>query len=217
MKVIKKQQKKSLLEVYPDAFIRFLNKLNVAADLKYDEMSKDELVKYIFLGIKSISVLHKHIEQKKDTDLLFSEYSLINSIILAITYITPQELLQIFPILKTYDGAKYETKDYYYTMEVIKKAGINKIIKYDEKAREILLDFTNVDIRLFMMAWVSCASDINYLMTGKDLLVEFFHERGTNINTYHKCNEYLINNKTGERIKIKTKKKRASKFKIIKK
>ncbi len=209
MKVIESKQKRSLLEVYPDAFIRFLDKhkSNLAADLKYDEMSKDELVKYIFLGIKSISVLHKHIEQKKDIELFFSEYSLINNIVLAITYITLQELIQIFPIEKIYDGAKYETKDYYYTMEIMKKAGLDETLKYQEKVREILFDYMNLDIRLFMMAWVSCASDMNYILTNKDLFSEFLTEN--NIDTYYR------QNKTGERIKIK--KKRASQFKIIKK
>lgn len=37
------------------------------------------------------------------------------------------------------------------------------------------------------------------------------------INTYYRQGKYLINNKTGERIRIKQKKKRASQFKIIKK
>lgn len=214
MKVIKKQQKRSLQEVYPDAFVRFLNKSNLAADLKYDQMEKDELIKYIFLGIKSINVLHKNIEQKKDIDLLFSEYSIINNIVLALTYITPRELLQIFPAMKTYDGAKYETKDYYYSIEVMKKAGLDETIKYQEKTREILLDFMNIDIRMFVMAWVSCANDINYLGSGKNLLDEFLAENG--INTYYRQGKYLINNKTGERIRIKQKKKRASQFKIIK-
>lgn len=213
MKVIKNQQKRSLQEVYPDAFVRFLNKSNLAADLKYDQMEKDELIKYIFLGIKSINVLHKNIEQKKDIDLLFSEYSLINNIILAITYITPQELLRIFPLEKVYNGAKYEIKDYYYSIQVLKKAGLDKIIKYETKIREILFDFMNLDIKLFVMAWISCANDMNYILTNKDLFSEFL----AGIDTYYRQGKYLINKRTNEKVRIKQKKKRASQFKIIKK
>ncbi len=71
MRVIegKKQQKRSLQEVYPDAFIRLLNKSNLAADLKYDEISKDELVRIMNINSKIAEYLTEKLEYLSfDTD-----------------------------------------------------------------------------------------------------------------------------------------------------
>lgn len=198
MKVIK--NKRSLLEVYPDAFVRFSEKLDLDNIFKYDQMSKEELIQYIFLGIKSINTIHQRVKQKKNIDLLSSEYALINNIVLAITYITPRDLIQIFPIKKEYNGEKYGIKDYYYSIQVIREAGLDKIMQEEEKVLEILWNLTNTDIKMFIVALVSCVNDIDYLQIEKSLLAEFLHK-----------------NDIDDETKIKEKKKRASQFKIIKK
>lgn len=198
MKVIK--NKRSLLEVYPDAFVRFSEKLDLDNIFKYDQMSKEELIQYIFLGIKSINTIHQRVKQKKNIDLLSSEYALINNIVLAITYITPRDLIQIFPIKKEYNGEKYGIKDYYYSIQVMREAGLDKIMREEEKVLEILWNLTNTDIKMFIVALVSCVNDIDYLQIEKSLLAEFLHK-----------------NDIDDETKIKEKKKRASQFKIIKK
>lgn len=198
MKVIK--NKRSLLEVYPDAFVRFSEKLDLDNIFKYDQMSKEELIQYIFLGIKSINTIHQRVKQKKNINLLSSEYALINNIVLAITYITPRDLIQIFPIKKEYNGEKYGIKDYYYSIQVMREAGLDKIMREEEKVLEILWNLTNTDIKMFIVALVSCVNDIDYLQIEKSLLAEFLHK-----------------NDIDDETKIKEKKKRASQFKIIKK
>ena len=198
MKVIK--NKRSLLEVYPDAFVRFSEKLDLDNIFKYDQMSKEELIQYIFLGIKSINTIHQRVKQKKNIDLLSSEYALINNIILAITYITPRDLIQIFPIKKEYNGEKYGIKDYYFTIKAMQAAGLDKIMQEEEKVLEILWNLTNTDIKMFIVALVSCVNDIDYLQIEKSLLAEFLHK-----------------NDIDDETKIKERKKRASQFKIIKK
>ncbi len=199
MKVIESKQKRSLLEVYPDAFVRFSEKLDLDNIFKYDQMSKDELIQYIFLGIKSINTIHQRVKQKKNIDLLFSEYALINNIVLAITYITPRDLIQIFPIKKEYNGEKYGIKDYYFTIKAMQAAGLDKIMQEEEKVLEILWNLTNTDIKMFIVALVSCVNDIDYLQIEKSLLAEFLHK-----------------NDIDDETKIKERKKRASQFKIIK-
>ena len=164
------------------------------------KMSKDELIQYIFLGIKSINTIHQRVKQKKNIDLLSSEYALINNIVLAITYITPRDLIQIFPIKKEYNGEKYGIKDYYFTIKAMQAAGLDKIMQEEEKVLEILWNLTNTDIKMFIVALVSCVNDIDYLQIEKSLLAEFLHK-----------------NDIDDETKIKERKKRASQFKIIKK
>ena len=163
------------------------------------KMSKDELIQYIFLGIKSINTIHQRVKQKKNIDLLSSEYALINNIVLAITYITPRDLIQIFPIKKEYNGEKYGIKDYYFTIKAMQAAGLDKIMQEEEKVLEILWNLTNTDIKMFIVALVSCVNDIDYLQIEKSLLAEFLHK-----------------NDIDDETKIKERKKRASQFKIIK-
>jgi hypothetical protein len=72
--------------------------------------------------------------------------------------LTPREFTNIFPIEKVYDGAKYETKDYFFTVQAIEKIGWDSVI--DDDIVEFLWDYTNIYVSLFLVEMLGCTSDI---------------------------------------------------------
>jgi hypothetical protein len=100
--------------------------------------------------------------------------------------ITPADLITIFPISKTYDGAKYEMKDYYSAMEAVNAHGLHERFKTADNARELLWEYWNRDIRLYQVKLMSVISGMNQRATGETLMERFFREQGLNVGTYRK-------------------------------
>ena len=58
--------------------------------------------------------------------------------------LTPRQLMQMFPVAKTYDGDRFGEKDYYYTLAALEKHGLDRRIGRTSKAiHHVLWDFVN--------------------------------------------------------------------------
>lgn len=123
---------------------------------------------------------------------------------------TPQEFVQLFPITKEYDGEKYGIKDYFYTVEKIKVMPDEPI--GEDKISEFLFNYCNRDIDNYMVAWMEIVNRLHMLNGGRDITLEFFEDMGMPVHTYHEEAGYMVNDKTGERFKIKKFTKRARKM-----
>ncbi len=72
------------------------------------------------------------IEYNNEPHTMDDYYSMFYTIFLfksILSLLTPTELLQTFPVTKTYDGEKYQCKDYFYTMNFFKDLDMNKPFK----------------------------------------------------------------------------------------
>jgi hypothetical protein len=61
-----------------------------------------------------------------------------------LSLLTPKELIQTFPITKTFDGDKYQCKDYFFTMDSLK--GLDMNIPFKEQGVDmlkVLCDYQN--------------------------------------------------------------------------
>lgn len=102
--------------------------------LKAYQIGQDTLPiikKAIFYGVKMINTMKDEI---LDEDLIYN-FKLINSIIDMMSTITPKEFINIFPIKKDYKGYKFDTKDYFYTMDYL------KTLDLDTPIGDKILDF----------------------------------------------------------------------------
>lgn len=214
MKLIKgnKKERKEKSELYTNAFLRFLDKVQ---EMSFQDLrEKKKLSSYIFLGVKNICSIENRKERKHSPEFAHAEFYLIETLIEAMTYITPRELLEIFPPEKNYDGAKWQTKDYFTTMQAMREYGLDKQIEDEETVTKLLWDYMNWDINIFMVEWMSSISEMSRLQTGKDPWVEFMNEQG--VSTYYEQDGYLIDSQTGEKIKVTKAKKRVPKhWKVI--
>nr|WP_302597066.1 hypothetical protein [uncultured Cellulosilyticum sp.] len=89
--------------------------------------------KKLFNGVMAVTTLsYKNIYEQDD---LKKYYALSSEVVKELEEATPRQLMDIFPVHKEYDGAKYHSKDYFSTMKYLKE------INLDEPLGEKLEDF----------------------------------------------------------------------------
>ncbi len=124
---------------------------------------------------------------------------------------TLRNLVITFPIKKDFDGAKWECKDYFFTMDVLSKMEWDKPIGRDN-IFDLLWDYVNDDLREICIKYIDVMSEIYRSQTGKGIAEQFCEEN--NIGTYAVNRETGIikNNQTGDVTKLN----KASYLKIMK-
>jgi hypothetical protein len=183
----------------PDYSNIYLNALIRKNEAFVDNPKDKELIKQlIFYGVKFInSTLNKKLS---DYESIERRFKIISSIKTFISALTPNELLTVFPLDKTYDGKRYETKDYFFSIKELKKIGLDNQI--GDNVEEMLWDYMNMQIHIFLAESFSVLSDLRKFEGHQDLLLEFFEKQGIPLTTYsmfkEKGKQYMRNNATGE-------------------
>lgn len=127
---------------------------------------------------------------------------MIDSIFGVLGCLTLQNFVNTFPIDKTYDGAKWEEKDYFYTMEVLKDMDWDKPIGRD-KLSELLWDYENEELRHAYIEFTTAASAIFRAQTGKGIAETWCDNMGVPTYTEDKETGIMKNNRTGDIMKPK--------------
>lgn len=201
LKLIKgiKKEKPDYFMLYSNAFI---NTLTSAAERFSDskDYDLDTRRKVVWSGVKMINASSSRGNDRRGaTDKL----SLILSIKITASELTPREFQTVFPIKKSYDGEKHETKDYFYTKKYIEEIGEDKII--GENIEEFLMEYDNWAIRFFLVEMMSIASDLRKIDGGKGIMEEYLEEQGVPTYTMTERGngqQFLTNNQTGEMQKV---------------
>lgn len=116
---------------------------------------------------------------------------------------TPHQFMQMFPIDKTYDGERWESKDYFTTKEMCFRRGLDSPIG---DALTFLWDYCNPYTRCFLSGFLK-AIEWERRLDGKPSMLEsFFEEQGIDSPTYRRFEApngkaYFQNTKTGEFLK----------------
>ena len=184
------------------------------ADLPQDELAKVGLagIKYICsmrdvtrensrLGIDEVRTLTE--EQVR--------FTVIDGIFTILGCLTLRNFVTTFPIDKTYDGAKWQEKDYFYTMEVLKKMDWDKPIGRNELS-ELLWDYENEELRHAYVEFTTAMSAMYKAQTGKGITETWLDDLGIPTYKMDKETGIMINKQTGDIMKPK----RVSHIQVVK-
>lgn len=194
------KEKLDLIPIYFNALVRKLQELIKHPD---DTLTVKQT---IFYGVRIVNLVVK--EKPDSYEDLSGIFELIGSIKSAMSTLTPNELLTIFPLRKDYDGARYQTKDYFSSMAVLKEIGLDNPI--GSNIDELLWDYMNIEIQIFTVNLTSVLDRLYRLEGHKGLLEEFFESQGTPLTTYStfkdgKGRQFMKNNSTGEIMRVRKK------------
>jgi hypothetical protein len=93
--------------------------------------------------------------------------------------LTPRELLQTFPVTKTYEGERWECADYFSTMEKFKNLDMDKPFHCQiEDMTDWLWGYQNKWLMLYLTNLFSVVSKLRQFDGGDNLLTGFFKEQG---------------------------------------
>ena len=148
-----------------------------------------DIMKIAFSGIKYICSWrnvrrenNRHrIEYQQTLEEAQATFQLIDAIFTVCGCLTLRNFVITFPIEKYYKGAKWEEKDYFYTMEVLKDMDWDKPIGRD-KLSELLWDYENEELRHAYIEFTTAASAIFRAQTGKSIAETWLDDLG--IPTY---------------------------------
>ena len=145
---------------------------------KYNGTENKEVIKQLsYYGVKAVNEIAKENLDYEQTLKLFELTEVVKT---AMSLLTPNELITVFPVDKKYDGRKYQSKDYFYTMNELENIGMNNTIF--EKIGCLLWDYVNVDTKQFLVNSLCALSAITRIETGKSFIETWAEEN--NIETY---------------------------------
>ena len=183
------------------------------------KLPQDKLTKVGLAGIKYIcscrDVSRENVKLGIDEPKTLKQnqyrFQMIDSIFGVLGCLTLRNFVTTFPIDKTYDGAKWECKDYFSTMEVLSKMDWDKPIGRDELS-ELLWDYDNADLRHAYVELTTAMSAIYRAQTGKSIAEVWCDNMGIPTYTEDKETGIMKNNQTGDIMKPK----KASHIQIVK-
>lgn len=202
--LIKDKQNKVLKEFVEEKFNKKI------PDSKIETYTK-------FLNVYDIQKLNEILEEIKTKELLKYKLDImdIKNLISKISY---REFITIFPIIKEYNGAKFECKDYFCVMDYLSNINLDDKINLDDM-NEFFWAYYNNDIMMFVVNEMSCVDSL-LIMNGKKSLMDSFLEEIDPDNTihtytYNEKHNYMQDNVTGETFSVKKFNPAIKKFKII--
>lgn len=178
--------------------------------IKIADYPQEDLMKISLSGIKYINSIReiRRENARAGTDYVQTleeaqtAFQLIDAIFTVCGYLTLRNFVTTFPIEKYYKGAKWEEKDYFHTMDVLKKMNWDQPLGRDQLS-ELLWDYYNADLRHAYMEYTSAMSAMYKVQTGKGIMEQFFEERGVPVYTMDKETGIMKNNQTGDIMKPK--------------
>lgn len=169
--------------------------LNGIARCSSDEdYSKENIRKMIFYTVKFFTVVNIDGYSREQLERLHTISCGMSEVMAAIT---PADLMTIFPITKTYDGERYQMKDYFSAMEAVNAHGLHEPFKTADNARALLWEYWNRDIMEYQVKLMSIISAFNQMETGESLLERWIREKDIDLPVHRKYtdqngNSYMV-------------------------
>ena len=184
-------------DLYLNAFTHVIENWLDNPEQEYKPVFK----KLIVYGVKYINALEPQNYNRENVE---NKFEFADTVMSMMANLTPREFMNLFPIAKEYDGDKWGIKDYFYTMEYIKKLSPDEPI--GDKIQDFLWNYTNREIDAFLVKLFCFASNLRRFDTGKGIMEEFCEQNG--IHTYRlfkdsSGKEYLIDNQTGRTMRVR--------------
>ena len=197
-----------LNEIWERQYYTALEKACTGRSGMLKDLPQDELAKIGFAGIKYICSMREITRENRklgiDESRTLAEeqlrFTVIDSIFTILGCLTLRNFVTTFPIDKTYDGAKWECKDYFSTMDVLSKMDWDKPIGRDELS-ELLWDYDNEELRHAYIEFTTAMSAIYRAQTSKGIMEKFLEDRGVPTYTMDKETGIMKNNQTGDIVK----------------
>lgn len=177
-----------------------------------DEWSQEELMKVALCGVKyinyaiDIDAINHRLDSTYQTpfEAKQNSFNLIDALFGTIGRIKLKNLIKIFPVEKTYHGDKWDCKDYFFTMNVLKEKGLDNAVGRDG-VFDLMWDYENRDLREVTVFFMSCMSAMYKQQTGVSFAEKFCDNNGIGTYTMDRENCLLIDNQTGKIAKMSKK------------
>lgn len=170
---------------------------------------QEDLMKIVLSGIKYINLVR---EIRRENERVGTDYrqsleesqatfNLIDAIFTIMGYIKLKNLVITFPVTKDFDGDKWGSKDYFYTMDVLSEMDWDKPIGRD-KMSDLLWDYQNNDLRSAYVEYMCVTSALYRAQTGKGIAEQWVEDMGLPTYDVDEDSGFIMDNQTGKVSKL---------------
>lgn len=185
-------------EIYFNLFQRRLAKY---AEDRNDRFALRQLV---FAGVRWLNCCAEKPEDPDAAAARMSMYQVVNGLI---GLLTPAELVTVFPVDKTFDGDRWEIKDYFFTMDELRKIGMDAPIG-TEQVTGLLWDYENGELREYLVRYMSTMSAVMEFQGKPSLFEQMTEHLGLETYALHRDpvthQQYMQNSHTGAVTPVQT-------------
>lgn len=185
-------------EIYFNAFQRRLTKY---ADDRSDRFVLRQLV------FSAVRWMNFYKEKPQDPDAAMARMSIYQVIDGLIGLLTPAELVTVFPVDKTYDGDRWQEKDYFYTLDELHKIGMDSPIG-EERVAGLLWDYQNFELREYLVRYMSTMSAVMEFQGEPSLFEQMTEHLGLKTYALHQDpvthQQYMQSSRTGAVTPVQT-------------
>lgn len=175
--------------LYLNAFIYAVNSCQEGAE--------KDVSKIVLYGVKLINSQ----PETSDHEYILSSFQVASTIKNFVGELTPAQFMNIFPIDKEFKGEKWETKDYFYTMDYIKTLEVTKPL--GDQALVFLTEYTNREIHNFHVKVFSYLSALRQREGHLNIMEEFMASQGMETpNTFKNSKNEALYVRHGKPVKI---------------
>lgn len=132
---------------------------------RIERLQGDDLARYIFLAVKAYGKENpaefNHTKAYKSCLEIENRYQELKQVMETIGRLTPMKLLRMYPVTKEYDGEKWGTKDYFYTMDRLRRLPADKPIGDAQDVAVLLWDYQNWDLMELLLQWENVLEDLD--------------------------------------------------------
>lgn len=186
--------------IYIKAYIRTLK----ACPLEDGADQSKHIPKIVYYGVKAVGTYPKLIT----ADEAKTCFEFISGLHGIMGLLTLHEFMNLFPIEKVFNGAKYEMKDYFSTLEAINELGLEPHEKIGENILKLIMEYMNDDISDFAVQGMVAMSAIRRFDGHLDLMEEFMAQQGMDTpNTFRNSKGEAMYVRHGKTVKLKLNKK----------
>lgn len=123
------------------------------------------LSRYIYLAVKVYGKENvaevNHTKAVKSCLEIESRYQELKRVMETIGRLSPVELLGMYPVDKEYNGEKWGIKDYFYTMNRLRRLPVDKPIGDAQDVACLLWDYQNQDLEFLLLQWQNVLGDLH--------------------------------------------------------
>lgn len=207
-----KEAKETKLEkIYMKAFKREMGTISACGNWNQCKENVKRAVFYAVKYCKLEQIDRQHCEPRT-LEQIQSDFEFLECVKMLMGKLTPREFMSMFPIGKEYDGARFECKDYFYTIEKLKEIDLDAPIGI-EGLEDFLWIYWNDDLFAFNSVSFSIISNKYKAQTGKGVLEKWLEKQSISSYTMNQDMGIIKDNQTGEICKMS---KKSSHLQIIK-
>ena len=160
------RKRKNYLRMY--RHILRIVKNNIDAYQK-DETDRTALKRLVLWTGRELVYEQEH-KEDYETENLFAVSELYKSLVSGLTY---REFMEIYPIDKRYDGARWGTRDYFSTMEFLSDIDLDSKIGGEKQVMDLFFEYDNWELLDVASASMCAMSAMSRKLLGVDPAVAF--------------------------------------------